>query len=190
MPVSSYPRTAVQGSTNTNNPQNGVGLMLFNNSTQQYEAATAATFGGGGGGGDATAANQTTQIAGQTTQITEAVTANTYLDFINQQTKDTRDNLFDNGAGLNVAQLAQIIRDNTFDNVANRSVAQLLYDVGNSQSVAGALQDIKTTLGLINNELISLNGAITNGSQRTVLQDSSGNVVNVTSNALNVDTGA
>jgi hypothetical protein len=63
MSVSSYPRVTIQGTGNLNNPQNGLGLMIYNPTSQRYEAATAATFGGGGGGGgDATAANQTTQI--------------------------------------------------------------------------------------------------------------------------------
>jgi hypothetical protein len=63
MAISAYPRTAVQGSTASGNPQNGLSLMLLNSTSGQYEAATSATFaGGGGGGGDATAANQTSQI--------------------------------------------------------------------------------------------------------------------------------
>lgn len=104
MPVSSYPRTAVQGSTNANNPQNGVGLMLYNNSTQQYEAATASTFSGGGGGGDATAANQATQI-------TEAQTTNLGLGDISFFTQGTKDNLFDSDVGLSNAELTKQVRD-------------------------------------------------------------------------------
>jgi len=89
MAISAYPRVAVQGTTAANNPPNGQSLMLFNNSTQQYEPATAATFsGGGGGGGDATAANQTQQIA-------EAIVTNQYL--------------IDNGSGLSVGQSNEII---------------------------------------------------------------------------------
>jgi len=72
MALGSYPRVTVQGTGNTNNPQNGYGLMVFNSTTGKYEAATTSTFGGGGGGGDATAANQATQI-------TEAQTTNNYL---------------------------------------------------------------------------------------------------------------
>jgi hypothetical protein len=76
MSIGSYPRVTVQGTGKANNTQNGLGLMLFNSTTQQYEAATAATFAGGGGGGDATAANQSTQI-------TEAQTTNNNLTDIN-----------------------------------------------------------------------------------------------------------
>lgn len=179
MPVSSYPRTAVQGSTNANNPQNGVGLMLYNNSTQQYEAATASTFGGGGGGGDATAANQSTQI-------TEAQTANTRLYNIELETKATKDNLFDSGAGLTAAQILELIRANTFENTANRSIAELLYSITAGQSAASLLNDINTTLGLINTELQSINTNLTNGNQSTQITQG-GNVANVNgSNQLEV----
>jgi hypothetical protein len=86
MSIGSYPRVTVQGTGKANNTQNGLGLMLFNSTTQQYEAATAATFAGGGGGGDATAANQATQI-------TEAQTTNSYL--------------FDGTSGSTAAELLQ-----------------------------------------------------------------------------------
>ena len=178
MPVSSYPRTAVQGSTNANNPQNGVGLMLYNNSTQQYEAATSATF-GGGGGGDATAANQSTQI-------TEAQLANIRLYNIELETKATKDNLFDSGAGSSAAQLLELIRANTFEITANRSIAELLYSTSAGQTAASLLNDIKTTLGLINTELQSINTNLTNGNQSTQITQG-GNVANVNgSNQLEI----
>jgi hypothetical protein len=79
MAIGAYPRTTVQGTGNSQNPQNGYGLMIFNATTQKYEAATAATF-AAGGGGDATAANQTTQI-------TEAQTTNTTLTSLLNYTK-------------------------------------------------------------------------------------------------------
>jgi len=86
MAITSYPRVTIQGTGNTQNPQNGLGLMLWNSTTQRYEAATSATFAGGGGGGDATAANQATQI-------TEAQTTNNYL--------------FDGTSGSTAAELLQ-----------------------------------------------------------------------------------
>jgi len=64
MPVTSYPRVTVQGTGAAQNTQNGNALMVLNPSTNLYEAATAATF--AGGGGSATAANQTSQIALET----------------------------------------------------------------------------------------------------------------------------
>jgi hypothetical protein len=68
MAISSYPRTIQNGQIAANgNANSGVGLMLYNSTTGLYEAATPATFAGGGGGGDATAANQTTQIANENT---------------------------------------------------------------------------------------------------------------------------
>ena len=120
MAITSYPRTTVQGSGVTQNPQNGIGLMVLNPSTQKYEAATAATF-SGGGGGDATAANQTSQITLATTLNGDTVAANA-----------------------------------------------LLTDIKN------LLTDIKA--------------AQTSAVQKTQIVDASGNVVNVTSNKLNVDT--
>ena len=69
MAISSYPRTIQNGQIAANgNANSGVGLMLYNSTTGLYEAATPATFAGGGGGGwDATAANQTIQIANENT---------------------------------------------------------------------------------------------------------------------------
>jgi hypothetical protein len=58
MAITSYPRTTVTGTGKTNNPQNGISLMLFNPSTQRYEAADTVTF----AGGSATSALQTDQI--------------------------------------------------------------------------------------------------------------------------------
>jgi hypothetical protein len=69
----------VQGTGTAQNTQNGQALMLVNPSTGKYEAATAATFGGGGGGGDATAANQSTQIS-------EAIQSNLYLNNVELNT--------------------------------------------------------------------------------------------------------
>ena len=201
MPVSSYPRTAVQGSTNANNPQNGVGLMLYNNSTQQYEAATSATF-GGGGGGDATSANQSIQIseaqstntylsdiqlnttgvatsANQSTQITEAQSANTYLG-------DVANYLYDANTSSSAASLLGLIQANTFESNANRSIAELLYSTSAGQTAASLLNDIKTTLGLINTELQAINTNLTNGNQSTQITQG-GNVANVNgSNQLEV----
>jgi hypothetical protein len=63
MAIASYPRTIQNGQTATNGNANaGTGLMLWDSATNSYIAATPATF-TGGGGGDATAANQSTQIA-------------------------------------------------------------------------------------------------------------------------------
>jgi len=131
MALGSYPRVTVQGTSNTNNPQNGYGLMIFNSTSGQYEAATASTF-GGGGGGDATAANQATQI-------TEAQQTNTLL------------TLMSNGANLN---------------------------------------DLLMVLNTIVNELVALNSSVVDGTQRVVLQDTTGNTVDVNSTlkALNVKT--
>jgi len=184
MPVSSYPRTAVQGSTNANNPQNGVGLMLYNNSTQQYEAATASTF-GGGGGGDATAANQSIQI-------TEAQTSNINTSDTATYTKNTRDNLVDPGTSNSVGFNAELISSRLynsaigesiaqllFSNVANESISQLLYNSGKSKSAATLLQDILDAL-------LTINTNLTNGNQSTQITQG-GNVANVNgSNQLEV----
>lgn len=148
MPVSSYPRTAVQGSTNANNTQNGIGLMLFNSTTQQYEAATAATFGGGGGGGDATAANQTTQIG-----IENTIAAR----------------LLESTTGFTAAELLGFIAN--------------LLTTTNSLITAG-----NADLGQIRNELISLNTAITDGSQRVVIQSTAGNTVDVDAGTKSLNT--
>jgi hypothetical protein len=120
MAITSYPRVTINGTSPSQNPPNGQGLMLLNPSTGLYEPATASTF-SGGGGSDATASNQTIQIA-------EAQTTNQFL--------------FDGGAGLSVAQLAELIRINTFENNANKSVAELLYDTSKAQSVSDVLQVI------------------------------------------------
>ena len=170
MAIASYPRTAIQGTPATNNKQNGLSLMVLNPSTGQYEAATAATFaGGGGGGGDATAANQSQQIA-------EAQVTNQYL--------------FDVGAGLSAAQLLETIRNNTYSNDASRSVAQLLFSTGSSQSVANMLESIQSILTSMTDILTDIRTYQTDGSARVVIQDTGGNLVNVSSNRLNVDTGA
>lgn len=58
MAITSYPRTTVQGTSKTQNPQNGISLMLFNPSTNLYEAADTITF----AGGSATSSLQTDQI--------------------------------------------------------------------------------------------------------------------------------
>jgi hypothetical protein len=87
MPISSYPRVTVQGTSNAQNAQNGSSLMIFNPSTNKYEAVTAATL----GGGDATAANQTLQIG-------EAQGANTYLSNIELNTLDASNSLKDSGS--------------------------------------------------------------------------------------------
>jgi hypothetical protein len=87
MPISSYPRVTVQGTSNAQNAQNGSSLMIFNPSTNKYEAVTAATL----GGGDATAANQTIQIG-------EAQGTNTYLSNIELNTLDAANSLKDGGS--------------------------------------------------------------------------------------------
>lgn len=96
MPISSYPRVTVQGTSNAQNAQNGSSLMIFNPSTNKYEAVTAATL----GGGDATAANQTLQIG-------EAQGANTYLSNIEINTLDAANSLKDEGSSA--AQLLKYI---------------------------------------------------------------------------------
>jgi len=150
MPISSYPRVTVQGTGTAQNTQNGSALMVVNPSTGKYEAATAATFGGGGGGGDATAANQTTQIS-------EVIISNAFLQTIQTNTQATADNLVNSGS-----------------------------------SAAFLLQDILNACNAINNELISLNTAIIDGSQRVVIQSAAGNTVDVdgSTKRLFVDTGA
>ena len=42
--ITSYPRVTIQGTGNTNNPQNGFGMMVWNTSTLRYELLTAQTF--------------------------------------------------------------------------------------------------------------------------------------------------
>jgi hypothetical protein len=51
MAISSYPRTIVNGTSDSSNNNSGVGLMLWDVATQSYIAATPSTFSGGGGGG-------------------------------------------------------------------------------------------------------------------------------------------
>lgn len=66
MAISSYPRTIKNGQIASNGDANsGTGLMLWDSATNTYIAATPSTF--AGGGGSATAANQTSQIALETT---------------------------------------------------------------------------------------------------------------------------
>jgi len=65
MAISSYPRTIQNGQIAANGNQNaGTGLMLYDSASGTYIAATPSTF--SGGGGSATAANQTSQIALET----------------------------------------------------------------------------------------------------------------------------
>ena len=65
MAISSYPRTIQNGQLAANGNQNaGTGLMLYDSASGTYIAATPSTF--AGGGGSATAANQTSQIALET----------------------------------------------------------------------------------------------------------------------------
>ena len=103
MAIGSYPRVTVQGTGATNNIQNGLGLMVLNPSTSKYEAATAATFSGGGGGGDATAANQTSQIALATTLNGDTVAANALLTDIKNLLTDIK------AAQTSAAQKTQIV---------------------------------------------------------------------------------
>lgn len=58
MSITSYPRVTIQGTGNTNNPQNGFGQMVWNTSTARYELLTAQTY-----AGLATTTNQNSQIA-------------------------------------------------------------------------------------------------------------------------------
>lgn len=163
MSIGSYPRVTVQGTGAANNIQNGLGLMVLNPSTGKYEAATAATF-AGGGGGDATAANQTAQID-------EAQTANGFLDDIL--------NLGLYYDGNYAGYLLDEIKNNTYNGTSGQSIASLLFWDDSGQSTASLLNDIKTSLSLINAELTSLNTAIIDGSQRVVIQDTAGDTVNV-----------
>ena len=59
MAIGAYPRTAVQGAGNGQNPQNGLSLMFLNPETNTYQAATANNFISPLA---ANAANQVTQI--------------------------------------------------------------------------------------------------------------------------------
>ena len=166
MSIGSYPRVTVQGTGAANNIQNGLGLMLLNPSTGQYEAATAATFSGGGGGGDATSANQTTQI-------TEAQSTNNYLDTIQN---------YLNYDGNPAAYSLDLIKNSnsvieSYLVAYGKPTAEYLNDIANNtQNLASLLTDIKNLLQ--------------NGTAKTQIVDSGGNGVNVTGNALNVDTGA
>jgi hypothetical protein len=116
--------------------------MLLNPSTNKYEPATASTFSGGGGGGDATAANQTTQIA---------------------EAQTTNQNLIDSGSGYNVAELSEFIRQNTFEFNSGQTLASLLYDTTATKSVANLLYDASKGFSVaellvgINDRIISIN---------------------------------
>ena len=172
MPVSSYPRVTVQGTGTAQNTQNGQALMLVNPSTGQYEAATAATFSGGGGGGDATAANQSTQIA-------EAQTSNLALADVSFFTQGTRDNLQDSFSGNSVGTNAEQIKNYLYNSTNAESVAQLLFDTTLNRSAAALLR-------IILQELQAINLNLTNGTQSTQIIQG-GNVANVNgSNQLEV----
>jgi hypothetical protein len=218
MPISSYPRVTVQGTGTAQNTQNGSALMVVNPSTGRYEAATAATFsGGGGGGGDATAANQTTQIEeaiAQTSFLNDVKNTNSNIETYTNQTQTFLvDPASENTAGTLLGQIqnntSKLIESNSFlDSIANQG---LLYDgthaaryldlikqytesTSNSLIAYGKpnaeyLNDIALTLIDIKNLLTDIKNNQTSGSQRTVLQDSSGNLVSVTDSALNVETG-
>lgn len=167
MAIGSYPRVTVEGTGASQNPQNGQGLMLLNPSTGLYESATASTFGGGGGGGDATSANQESQIG-------EAQTANSLLDTI------LNSGLWYDGnyAGYSLDQIK--ISNSVIESYLvayGKPTAEYLNDIANNtQNLASLLTDIKNLLQ--------------NGTAKTQIVDSGGNGVNVTGNALNVDTGA
>lgn len=136
MAIGAYPRTQVQGTGNGQNPQNGLSLMLYNASTQQYEAATSSTF-AGGGGGDATAANQTTQI-------TEAQTANSYLTSIDTYSQAIATNT--SGSATAANQGTQITEAQT----ANTTLTGLLnyikiQDISKNQSCTTSFVALENT---------------------------------------------
>lgn len=151
MAISSYPRVAVQGSAANSNPQNGLSLMLLNPSTGQYEAATSSTFSGGGsgGGGGATAANQTIQI-------NEVGNTNNLLTTINNQ----------------IPLLATLQEQLNGNNSLNSIVSFL-------PALDTYLYSIKTLIEFSNQLLTDIRKNQIDGSQRVVIQSTTGNVVDV-----------
>lgn len=88
MAINSYPRVTVQGTGNVNNPQNGLGIMVWNTSTLRYELLTAQTFANlatiaANQATQATAANQVTIINNQNTMITSLNSILTALNSVN-----------------------------------------------------------------------------------------------------------
>lgn len=175
MAISAYPRTAVQNSKSNTNKPNGLSLMIVDPVTGEYTPATAATFAGGGGDA-ATAANQDTQIL-------EAQTANGYLSNIQDSNSIIGNRLVNPSSNESVAQLL-------FSDDLSRSLAQLLVNNNLGLSAADLLTNIMDELQTISGTLQNIDSNITNGQQRVVIQDSDGNTVKITSNRLNVDTGA
>ena len=165
MAISAYPRTAVQNSKSNTNKPNGLSLMIVDPVTGEYTPATAATFaGGGGGGGGATATNQLTQIS-------EAIITNSRL--LHPVSNETITQLlFNDVAGKSIAQLL-------WNNDIGVSAADLLERLlAQTVNTNGYLTQIIGILGTISSNL-------TNGKQRVVIQDTSGNTANVTGeNAL------
>jgi len=185
MAIGSYPRVTVQGTSPSQNPQNGQSLMLLNPSTGQYESATASTFSGGGGGGDATSANQTIQIA-------EAQTSNLALGDVSFFTQGTRDNLVDSGSGNSVGINAELISGRLYNSAIGESVAQLLFNNNANTSISNLLFDttlnrsVAELLRIILQELQSINANLTSGAQSTQIIQG-GNVASVNgSNQLEV----
>jgi hypothetical protein len=134
MPISSYPRVTVQGTGTAQNTQNGSALMVVNPSTGKYEAATAATL----GGGDATAANQTIQIA-------EAQGTNTYLSNIELNTLDAANSLKD--AGTPAAEILNNILtqiNNLITTLTDGSTRVVITDVN------GNVADVNTSKKALN----------------------------------------
>ena len=212
MPISSYPRVTVQGTGTAQNTQNGSALMVVNPSTGKYEAATAATFGGGGGGGDATAANQSTQIteaqsantylseiqlnttgvateANQSTQITEAQNTNNFLQVLQDYL------IYDgnpNAYSLNEIRLTnETIRDSL--TAYGTPAAEYLNSIQNNTTglaTSSNQTNQQTTLNDILTKLGDIYNLLNNGTAKVQLYDSGGAAIGTTAGRLNVDTGA
>jgi hypothetical protein len=180
MAITSYPRVTIQGTGPSQNPPNGQGLMLLNPSTNKYEPATASTFSGGGGGGDATAANQTTQID-------EAIAQTNYLNDV----KNNTNILTESNGFLDSISNQGLKYDGTFAAEILDKIRQYTESTSNSLVAYGKpnaeyLNDIALTLIDVKNLLTDIKANQTNGSQRNVIQDTTGNPVNVTDNKLNI----
>jgi hypothetical protein len=141
----------------------------------------------------ATAANQTAQIGEATTtnnKLNEIITEiqilnSTTATAANQTTQITEAQTTNNNLYTNGQSAAEWIED-----VETWTKTTSNYLIAYGKPAAEYLNDIALTLLDVKNLLTDIKNNQTNGSQRTVLQDSGGNLVSVTSNALNVDTGA
>jgi hypothetical protein len=109
MAINSYPRVTVQGTGNVNNPQNGLGIMVWNTSTLRYELLTAQTFAGlataANQANQATAANQTTMITALNSIITALNTVNTNLTTISGNQTSGNQKAIVTGSGGDAATL-------------------------------------------------------------------------------------